>query len=142
MHQAAGLGAGNYYDYDPTQDAALDREVGGLRIESIEHFDCDNTLLTKRSYRYEKSGSNPANQSSSGLMLNEVIYTTTPTYNNCPIQVQGGGGGPCNIIHTCVRFNISASSKSTLGTIKGSNVGYSRVEEIIEANDASGGNIW
>ena len=138
MHQAAGLGAGNYYDYDPTQDAALDREVGGLRIESIEHFDCDNTLLTKHSYRYEKSGSNPANQSSSGLMLNEVVYTTTPTYNNCPIQVQGGSGGPCNIIHTCVRFNISASSKSTLGTIKGSNIGYSRVEEIIEANDASG----
>ena len=136
-HTAAGIGAGNYYDYDPSQDPALDREIGGLRIATIENFDCDNSLLTKRSWKYEKSGTNPTNQSSSGIMLNEINYTSTASYDYCPVQLLGGGSS-CNTNYTCNRTNISATSKSTLGTIKGSHVGYSRVTEIIEANDGSG----
>jgi len=137
MHKAEGLGTGNYYDYNSIQDPALDREVGGLRIATIENRDCDDSLLTKRSWKYEKSGTNPTNQSSSGLMLNEINYTSTTTYDYCPV-LMWGGGGDCNIDFDCHRTNISATSKSTLGTIKGSHVGYSRVEEIIEANDGSG----
>ena len=136
-HQAKGLGAGSYYDYNPTQDPAIDRLVGGLRIASIENFDCDGSLLTKRSWKYVKSGTNPSNKSSSGMMLNEINYTSTNAFEFCPIQIVGGGGD-CNTDYTCNRTNISATSKSTLGSIKGSNVGYSRVEEIIEANDGSG----
>jgi len=136
-HTVAGIGTGNYYDYAPTQDPAVDREVGGLRIASIENRDCDGTLLTKRSWKYEKSGSNPSNQSSSGIMLNEIAYTNTASYEYCPIQILGGGGS-CNTNYTCNRTNISATSKSTLGTIKGSHTAYSRVEEIIESNDGSG----
>ncbi len=137
MHKAKGIGSGNYYDYDSTQDPASDREVGGLRIAFIENRDCDGTLLTKRSWKYEKSGTNPTNQSSSGLMLNEINYTSTTSYDYCPVLMWGGGGN-CNIMFECHRTNISATSKSTLGTIKGSHVGYSRIEEIIEANDGSG----
>lgn len=137
MHKAKGIGAGNYYDYNSTQDPASDREVGGLRIATIENRDCDGSLLTKRSWKYEKSGSNPTNQSSSGIMLNEIRYTSTTSYDYCPVNMWGGGGN-CNTEFLCHRTNISATSKSTLGTIKGSHVGYSRVEEIIEANDGSG----
>lgn len=137
IHEAKGLGAGNYYDYDPTQNAEDDRAAGGLRIESIEHFDCDNSLLLKRSYKYVKDGTYPANQSSSGIMLNEPTYTVSALYNNCPIPLLGQGN-TCNTNYTCERTTISASSRSTLGTVKGSHIGYSRVEEIIEANDNSG----
>jgi len=135
-HQAKGLGAGNYYDYNPTQDPAVDRTIGGLRIESIENYDCDGSLLTKRSWKYVKSGTNPTNQSSSGIMLNEINYTNTNSYNYCPIQLEGGGGA-CNTQFTCHRTTISATSRTALGVIKGSNVAYSRVEEIIESNDVT-----
>ena len=136
INRVAGLGAGVYYDYDPTQNGADDRDASGLRVQSVESYDCDNTLLTKRSYRYVKSGTNPANQSSSGRMLNEPNYTETTTYKNCFIPLIGGGS--CNTDYNeCARITISASSRSTLGTIKNSVVGYSRIEEIIEANDGS-----
>ena len=121
----------------PTQNAINDREVGGLRIATIEHFDCDGSLLTKRSWKYEKDGTNPANQSSSGKMLNEIHYTSFPIYEYHPV-LMWGGSGTCNINFTCQRTTISATSRTALGTIKGSHVGYSRVEEIIEANDGSG----
>jgi len=135
-HTVAGLGTGNYYDYAPTQDPAIDRNIGGLRIASIENLDCDGTLLLKKSWKYEKSGTNPSNKSSSGLILNEIRYTNTVSYDYCPVQILGGGGS-CNTDYICHRTNISATSKSTLGTIKGSHAAYSRVEEIIEANDNS-----
>ena len=124
-HEIAGIGAGSYYDYAPTQSGANDRAAGGVRIASIENFDCDGTSLLKKSYRYVKSGNPLSNQSSSGIMLNE------PNYSQIAINTTY----PAN--NTCNRIVISATSRSALGTIKGSHVGYSRVEEITEANDGS-----
>jgi len=137
MNEVAGRGA--YLNYAPTLNQADDREAGGLRVQSIENYGSDGKLLTKRSFRYVKSGTNTLNQESSGLMLNEPIYTESTIYNNCPVmQIGGGTGDPCNMMYDCARITISASSRSVLGAIKGSHIGYSRVEQIIEANDNSG----
>ena len=132
-------GRGAYLDYASTLNPADDREAGGLRVQAIENYGSDGKLLTKRSFRYVKSGTNPANQESSGLMLNEPIYTELSIYDNCPVmQIGGGVGDPCNTGYDCARITISANSRSVLGAIKGSHIGYSRVEQIIEANDNSG----
>ena len=126
-------GKNGYTPYAPSQAANVDRPAGGLRIASITHYAEDNVVASKRSYKYEKR--NPtANASSSGILLNEPIYYTISKFTTHPEGLLGGSG-ECGTIQTCLRPVISATSRSSLGTIKGSHVGYSRVEETIEAGD-------
>lgn len=128
-------GKGGYLPYDPTQGANDDRDGGGLRVASITHYDENNQFASKRSYRYVKD--NPtANASSSGILLSEPTYYQISKYTTYPEGTTGGSGN-CGVIVSCNRPVISATSSNSLGAIRGSYVGYSRVEEVIVGSDGS-----
>ena len=126
-HKAAGKGSCLNYDFNADPNA--DRLIGGMRIAEVKNYDCDGTIISKRSYKYVKEDG----VKSSGLLLAEPEYFTlpTPTYKNCLIPNIGNG---CNVDdYKCQRFTVFANNQSVLGAVQGTHVAYSRVEEIVES---------
>lgn len=129
-------GKGSTYNYDPTASPTLDRMVGGLRVNAISHYDHDGTRLLRRTYQYIKQGHNPGSPtSSSGIVLSEPSYDLPASFFHDGEPDFNGIITCLNLTYTCQKATITASNKSQLGSVQGSHVGYSRVEEIIASND-------
>ena len=106
---------------------------GGLRIEEIKNYDYDNTLLTKKTYKYVK-----ATGGTSGKLLHTLDYARPSTYKHFHNPTIGGTS---RVDYQCTKTILSATNRSQLGTVQDANVGYDRVECIIEANDNSTANL-
>jgi RHS repeat-associated protein len=103
-----------------------DRIGGGLRIKEIKNYSSTGNLANKKTYNYKKEGSSY----SSGIYMVEPIYYRNSTYYHD--QVGTVGGGTCaDQEYTCRKITLSSSSRTPLGAIQGSYVGYDRVEEQI-----------
>jgi hypothetical protein len=88
---------------------------GGLRIESISNYDCDGTLLTKKTYKYKQS-----NGSSSGKLLSPLQYDRPSIYKHFDEKNIGGGG----IDYMCSKTVLSAINRSQIGATQDALVGY------------------
>jgi|GEM_PF-859772 len=120
-----------------------ERLVGGLRIKNIKTYAAPGTLLTNKQYNYIQSNGN-----CSGILFYHPDYYTSSTFTTYTWSI----AQLCSqqaINRYCVSYMYFASSRVPLGSIQGSLVGYSRVEEVFAGktvyhykNYAPGTNSW
>ncbi|MEL6942217.1 MAG: hypothetical protein AAFO82_06075, partial [Bacteroidota bacterium] len=125
-----------HYEYACSQNVNVDRVVGGLRIDQITNYDSDGTFINRRGYEYRKGISS---SESSGLLFTEPDYLA-PSSSYTFHARNFLQPGPCDheaYGYSCNYTTATANSYAVLGTVQGSHVGYSKVEEIIEANDGT-----
>ena len=103
-----------------------DRIGGGLRIKEIRHYANTGVLSHKKTYNYVLEGSTY----SSGIYLVEPDYMRESSFHHEGISQQGSGCDVEATTYTCQKRTISANSRTPLGAVQGSHVGYSRVEEV------------
>ena len=107
-----------------------DRYAGGLRIEEIKNYHASGQVAYTRTFNYNKEGSS----ASSGKLLTEPLYFYVGIRENYPLAYYNPNNpGACTVAaadYTCSQITLYASSRSVLGSVQGSHVGYSRVEEV------------
>lgn len=108
-----------------------DRYAGGLRIEEIKNYHATGQVAYTRTFNYTKEGTS----ASSGKLLTEPLYFYVGTRVNYPLATYNpnnpGSCNPASADYTCSQITLFSSSRSALGTVQGSHVGYSRVEEVL-----------
>ena len=107
-----------------TTNVFQNKTVGGLRIESITSLDSDNNQLLKKEYAYHQNSAS----CSSGNLFGDPNYLQLGMYHYHFVPFFGGGGPPESM---CFSSRVLANSRSDLGTVQGSHIGYSRVEELV-----------
>ena len=110
-------------------------QVGGLRIQKIEHYNKDHSKVSVREYKYLKQNG----IESSGISLNDIEFMTPSGFEHAPIC---GGTVSCQLVeYSCTQFQLNPHAIVTSNYFQKGSVGYSRVEEVMistSGNDNSG----
>ncbi|HRK55436.1 MAG TPA: hypothetical protein PK185_16095 [Cyclobacteriaceae bacterium] len=108
-----------------------DKLIGGVRIEKITDYSADGIIASIKEYDYNGSPITLQGNSytyQSGLSFGEPQYDyTTSHFFKAPYAQEESGS--YIIDYTSYTYNLVASSRSSLGTVLGSHVGYSKVTE-------------
>lgn len=134
----------NYYTIEQQQvlHAPPDRVIGGLRIEKITDYESTGLVATVKKYEYTGdpiviNGQTYASYSS-GLSFGDPQYSYSSTYFfEAPCDQEESS---TLIDYLTSTLHLVASSRTSLGTVMGSHVGYSRiVEKMLDGNEQSNG---
>lgn len=102
-------------------------EVGGVRIKSIENYNSNNALLTKREYRYVLNEKNEDQEAiSSGVLMDDLAFVSL---RNHKFFIEDDNGRYVVSINTSKRL-MEISNQNSLRSPSSYHIGYSRVEEI------------
>ena len=102
-----------------------DREVGGARVASIENFDSNNQLITKKEYKYLLGNESDPDlkDKSSGVLLNKLSFVDIKRSAYYLHESDIGAGNSFKSLTAEVFTGGSLKSTSS------NDIGYSRVEE-------------
>lgn len=117
-----------WYHYQ-TITNPVTREIGGLRVKSINVFDGNQTQILETQYDYFD-----------GLLFAEPNYIKVGSYKKYPVPMIGTD--PNVPEDHCSTITIMANSNQELSSVQGSPIGYGRVEKkVIEDFASNTGNV-
>ncbi len=106
-------------------------QAGGVRIKSIENHDIENTLLTKKQYKYILDSKNEKQEPvSSGILLDELAFVNVRNHITHQIKIYESG----NLDIFEDKLVRELSYESSLRSPFSNPIGYSRVEELFIDN--------
>lgn len=103
------------------KEEGYNREIGGVRIKSIENYDSDNQISSKKEYNYVLGNESLSlyQGMSSGVLMDKLVFA-----NSINSGTWYWGGNPSSTVSESESF-----SESILHSPSDNHIGYSRVEE-------------
>lgn len=104
------------------------KEIGGARVLGITDFDHDGTEIGRKKYRYILDSSSAQQALSSGILINKLDYGNEYDYGTSDTDCANP-----NFTGSTRTLTVYSDNRRDQFALSDTHVGYSRVEEIVEA---------